>query len=244
MRVPSARKGTDNRVQHVGDQLGATYHARTQPVMCDLAIHHGYKESDAMVFCKEHGIPVLITEIGVWHNPGEFTYGIGYNGLNNLAFMPEPPAEERSKPSLRPWKGDAGVTTIFGQKPGDAALRGLDMDVWVKDMLRAYPGAEYRPHPILLEDPSTAEPLEEVFDRTSFAVTYTSTVGPQAVIAGITTFAHHPGSYAYDVAYDREEWLHKLSYRMIDLGKPIPVDYILSGYEEARERAKAGLWDR
>jgi len=230
----------------MGEQLGAEFRDRNDPVMCDLAIHHGYKDSTAMLFCKQHGIPVIITEIGVWHNPGEFTYGWGYNGLNALSFVPEAPSEERAKPELKPWKGDSGITTIFGQKPGDAALRGADIDKWVKRMLKVNPGAEYRPHPILLENPASAEPLQAVFDRTSFAVTYSSTVGPQAIIEGITTYEEHPGSYAYMMGaeYGREEWLHRLSWRMLDIGKPIPVDYILSGLEEATERAKAGKWDR
>jgi hypothetical protein len=212
--------------------------------MCDLAIHHGYKDSHALLHCKENGIPCIITEVGIWQNPGEFTYGWGYNGLNALAWVPDAWASPRDKPVLKPWKGDVGVTTVFGQKPGDKALRGLELEEWVPKMLRAYPGAEFRPHPILSQHPESVEPLQDVFDRTSLAVTYTSTVGPQAVIEGITTFAAHPGSFAWDVDYDREEWLHNLSYRMIDMDKPIPVDYILSGYEEARERAIAGLWDK
>jgi len=243
MRQPETRTGTDNRIFHVGDQLEAEYRSRNAPVDCDLAIHHGYKDSTAMLYCKQHGIPVLVTEIGIWHNPGEFTYGIGYNGLNACAFMPDPPAEERARPELKPWRGDAGVTTIFGQKPGDAALRGLDIDNWVKSMLKAYPGSEFRQHPIMLEQPEQQETLEDCLGRTGLAVTYSSTVGAQALIEGITTYAEHPGSFAYKVE-DREEWLHRLSWRMIDLGKPIPVDYILSGYEEARERAKAGKWDK
>ncbi len=234
---------TDRRIKHVGDQLGAEYRLRTDPVICDLAIQHGYRDSGSLGFCQDNGIPCIITEIGVWQNPGEFTYGWGYNGLNGLAFVPEPPAERRCKPDLKPYKGCDGITTVFGQTPGDKALRGCDIYKWALRMLKVHPGAEYRPHPMLLDIPGTAEPLEDVFARTTLAVTYSSTTGAEALIEGISTYAEHPGSYAYQVE-DREEWLHRLSYRMIDMGKEIPVEYILSGYEEALSRAEEGIWDR
>jgi len=99
----------------------------------------------------------------------------------------------------------------------------------------------------------TQEAYQDCLDRTTLAVTYSSTVAAEAVIAGIPTIACHPGSLAYEVTShslsdapvtpDRQEWLHKLSYRHINPAEDVPVDYILSGYQEARHKAEQGEYD-
>ncbi len=125
------------------------------------------------------------------------------------------------------------------------------MDLWTQLMQDILPSAGYRRHPIMLDRRVPQESYKDCLARTSFAITYNSTVGAQAVIAGIPTYTEHWGSLAWDVTThdlsetpitpNRDEWLYALSYRHIDT--TIPLDYILSGYDEARSRAEAGEYD-
>ena len=249
MEVIAYLKGNRNscgrKTEYFGKAMGAKFVQRTDPRDCDLAIHWGAKLTSAMMHTIENNIPYIILENPVWGDRGS-NFSWCYGGLNGLGHVPSAkglPAKD--KPELQEWKTE-GEVTIFGQLAGDAALHGLNIHDWIEDCSRILPGSRIRQHPLMLDQNHvTQEPLAECFARTGLAVTYSSTVGAEAVIHGIPTIAVHKGSLAYPVSThtlsdtpitpDRSEWLHELSYRHISFGTDVPVDYILGGYDDYRK---------
>ena len=236
---------SDRKVRYFGDACNASYELRTNPRECDLAIHWGFKPSDALTFTIENNIPFIILENPVWGDRYS-TFTWAYNGLNGLGTTPSAEGlPSRYKPDMKPWK-DHGEITIFGQVPGDRALYGLDINEWVDSVAGVLPGSHIRRHPCMVDQNHVKqEPLAECLARTGLAVTYSSTVGAEAVIQGIPTISMHEGSLAYPVSthslsdaprpFNRDKWLHELSYRHISIGEDVPVDYILGGYDDIRE---------
>lgn len=247
----SNKSKTNDRLYQFGEALGAQYSAREDPVVCDLAIQSGFQISPAMEHAMDRGIPIIILENPCW-GKDEGTYTWAYNGLNGLGWVPPTPRTPRDKPALEDWMDwSTGETTVFGQVENDKSLRGEDIFRWVDKVRRVLPQASYREHPVMLDQRIWQESYEECLERTTLAVTLSSTVGAQTVIRGIPTIAMHTGSLAYEVSTHnlqdvpitppREEWLHALSYRHIR--DDVPVDYILSGYDEARDMALRGEYD-
>ncbi len=89
------------------------------------------------------------------------------------------------------------------------------------------------------------EPLSSVLDRCRRAITYTSTVGAEALIAGCISNPEGEGSVAFGIdRWSRAQWLHDLSWKQFrheEYKDKNIAGWIMSGYDEARERAKDGL---
>lgn len=210
----------------------------------DLLIQTGFAPSNALVSQIDQRMPYIIMEAPFWRDYYD-VHGAsswGYNGLAGGAWAPSPPDEARPKPELQPIKAGTGPTIIIGQKPTDHSLRGSNHVEWIRNVRAEIPEADFRPHPLMVS-PDSLEPIDEVLKRYVRVVTFTSTVGCEALVAGCQVRADHPTSLAYGV--DRERrcgWHHSLSWRQSThdrFGELIP--YILSGYEEARDRADRGL---
>jgi hypothetical protein len=178
-------------------------------------------------------------ELPHWRPDLEYTTGtasFGYNGLGGGAWHPPIPLSSRPKPVLQPLK-TSGETIIFAQKPNDHSLRGHNHVRWVERMQRIFPEATLRHHPIMMQ--GKPEPLAAVLDRTHVAITYTSTVGVEAKIAGCVSYPTSPLSMASNVT-NRGKWLHELSWKQFsfaELETREIAGWIFSGYEEAAERA-------
>lgn len=253
----ATNSNTNKRVIHFGQALGASLETRERPVECDLAIQAGFQISPAMKDAMDRRIPIIILENPVWHyGDKSATYTWGYNGLNGLStggYMGNRPI--RPHPDLQPWKDHTdGDWTIFGQVENDKALRGADIYEWVEYMQNLYPMAGFREHPIMLDAREMAdqESFSDCMARTSLAITYTSTVGAESVIAGTPTISDHAGSWAYDVSSrstepvrtpDRREWIAELSWRHWSTHESVDVNYILGGYGRAKADAEAGKYD-
>lgn len=209
----------------------------------DLLIQTGFAASNALKSQIEQRKPYLIMEAPFWRafyqTPNASSWN--YNGLAGGAFQHEPPSEPREKPELLPLRGDQGGTIIVGQKPTDHSLRGSDHVRWIMDRMREFPEATFRPHPLMVPQDGL-EPVEDLFERYGYWVTYSSTVGCEALVAGCRVRADCEGSLAYGVAPDdRERWHHALSWRQARHGQFYPlVPYILEGYDEARSLAENG----
>jgi hypothetical protein len=129
------------------------------------------------------------------------------------------------------------------------------MQLWKQTIQAALPNSVFREHPIMIPSKyhKQMEPWDECLQKTSLAVTYTSTCGAEAVIAGIPTIACHEGSLAYPVAThdlqaepitpDRSAWIHGLSWRQWSIHEELDTNYILGGYDEAKADAEAGRYD-
>jgi hypothetical protein len=217
----------------------------------------GFQITEANRDAMDRGIPIIILENPVWYEGNRMEYYTwAYNGLHGLGTLPTPPERSRPHPKLKPWKDwQSGRITVFGQVPTDKAVRGNDMQLWKQTVQAALPNSEFREHPIMIPSKyhNQMEPLSRCFEETSLAVTYTSTIGAEAVINGIPTIACHAGSLAYPMATHnlsdepitpcREEWIHNLSWRQWSIHEELDTEYILRGYDEAYADAQAGRYD-
>jgi len=101
-----------------------------------------------------------------------------------------------------------------------------------------YPRHEFRHHPLMSAE--LQEPLDDVLDRCYRAVTYSSTVGAEALMRGCYSTPDCPQSTAWNVKH-RAQWAHDLSWRNFSLDEfaSVPVvDHILSGFQEAWARCQ------
>jgi len=222
-----------------------TYASRHEPIETDLLVQAGFAGSVALLGQITSRRPFLIVEEPLWRPTPEFSLtsaSFGYNGLTGGDWHPKSPPHERPHPLLMPMKGMGdGAVVVFGQKPNDHSLRGSDHVAWIQDKLRRNTDAEFRHHPLMSQ--VNQEPLDDVLDRCSLAITYSSTVGAEALIAGCVSYPDCVQSTAYNVS-DREQWIHDLSWHNFTLEEfaSVPVaKYILSGFQEAWDRSKAGL---
>ncbi len=214
----------------------------------DLIVQTGFAPTAALKAAVDRRLPYIIAECPVFRHDPAINYNNwvswGYNGLCGTAFHPPAPSEELWKPELLPMKTE-GPAIIFAQKPNDRSLRGQDHSAWIIDKLAQYPDAEFRPHPLMHPSPDKMEPIVDALDRCYHAITYTSTAGAEAILRGCVSFPEHPGSWGWQGNWNREAWLHERSWhgfpdeQFID-DKRVGT-YILSGYDEARERARQGL---
>jgi hypothetical protein len=206
----------------------------------ELVVQTGFGPSVALRDAIERRIPYIVMEAPFWRHIDVFkTSSWGYNGLAGGAWRPTPPDEPRDHPPLQPMKTE-GKTLIIGQKPTDHSLRGADHVEWILRKQQEYPEAVFRPHPLMVAH-DALPPIAQELSETYRCITYTSTVGAEALIAGAVSEPEHPGSCAYGVE-DREAWIHGLSWGQAKHTEMLQVvPYILSGYEEALERAKSGL---
>lgn len=123
---------------------------------------------------------------------------------------------------LEPWTERRGYALVIGQVDGDAALRGLVVKDWVEQQLAALHAlgweTRFRPHPLVSRPART---LREDLAGAALCVTYNSTAGVEAVLAGVPTVTLDDGAMAWPVAGhaleeivrpDREAWAHDLAY--------------------------------
>lgn len=226
------------------EALGHTVVVRSRAEGCgdaDLMVQTAFSRSYAVMDAIGKRIPFLIMEAPFWrHIPMEDWVSWGYNGLAGGAFRHSAPDKERPKPELQPWKED-GAIIVFGQKPTDHSLRGHSHADWIVSKLEEYPDAEFRPHPLTVPRESL-EPFAQAISRCKKAITFSSTSGAEALIAGCESQPEHPGSIAYEVS-DREQWLHETSWAQFRRHEFCEggAEHIIGGYDEARARSEQGL---
>jgi hypothetical protein len=251
-------------LEHVRDAFIEAGHEviwspRARPVEnTELVVTAGFQITNANADAMARGVPIIILENPVWHDGiRQESYTWAYNGLHGGGTIaPTSNLSRRPHPPLKPWKAwESGQKTIFGQVPTDKAVRGHDLNAWRAQVETLLPDAVYREHPIMIpsKDHPNIQPFDECLDVTTLAITFTSTCGAEAVIAGIPTIACHSGSLAYPVSShslqespitpDREEWIHALSWRNWSINEKLDTGFILNGYDEARANAEAGRYD-
>ena len=208
----------------------------------DIVLQTGFQSSQALRTAIAEEIPYIIAECPAYrHLDGignDSHINWGYGGLMGGAWHPEPEKKQLWTPELKPTRtGDK--TLIICQKSNDHSLRGHNHDEWIEKKLLEYPEATVRPHPIMwaveLPDIDWSE-----WDR---VITYSSTAGAEALIEGCQSDPEHWGSPAYKVT-DRKAWIRALSYQNFTkemMASSFVGKHIMSGFEEARERAEQGL---
>ena len=148
----------------------------------------------------------------------------------------------------RPWQHNPdGPIVVIGQLPHDTQVQDVDHVQWCQDTVRYFQDAgqivRFRPHPRIKDSLDYGIP-EELWDqgklrltlkRAQAVVTWNSTTGVDAAIAGVPVVALDRGSMAWPVAShelagafvrpDRAQWFAALGYSQwtpseMLLGKP------------------------
>jgi len=171
-------------------------------------------------------------------------YVIGLDDLNGRATFPhdQTVASDRwdlLKTPLLPWNNKGEEILVIGQVPWDTSCQHFNQAVWVHstcEQLRIkYPKNEivFRPHPLQLyaiyvkgcpniDRVDLHRPLSEALAQAKVAITFSSTVGVDATIAGVPIIACDYTSMAYSLVEneikatpkrpDRQPWANWLAY--------------------------------
>lgn len=201
----------------------------------DAVIVWGWRQKRVIEHCERTKTPLLVMELGHLQDRMHFT-SLGWGGLANRGLYPAPDDNgvrfRRLWPKMmKPWRKGTYVL-LCGQCEGDASLAGMDHNKWAQTataaLLRRGERVVYRPHPLQnkgwcpLGAERSQDSLSGDLSQASFAVTYNSTVGVEAVMAGVPTVTFDAGSMAWPVTShsiddplttpDRDEWAHRLAW--------------------------------
>lgn len=236
----------------------------------DLVITLAFREGRRVLERYCDTCPVLVADWGYLarvNHPGESTKGywqISMGGLNNIPPFACPSDRfDALGLTLAKQGGDPkGYALICGQVPGDAA-HGLDANAytnWLRETVKQYPNAVYRPHPRggidLLGVESHTGSLKDALAGARLVVTWNSNVGHDALLAGVPVVAYGPAAYA-ELAGEtlpsvdtRREYFHRVAYGQWTLDEMrsgacqrFIVDHLLTGVGPAQEGGVEGGQD-
>jgi len=202
-----------------------------EPEPCDVAIIWGARHPRIL----ESGRPVLIMERGHVGDRMRYT-SLGWGALGRRGRYPQAPDggarwERLWGQLLQPWSERPGYALVLGQVDGDAALNGLDVLAWAHEVSAALLDrgwdVRFRPHPLAQPKGPTGIPiaagtLADALGGAALCVTFNSTAGVEAVLAGVPTVTLDAGAMAWPVAThaldvpparpEREAWAHDLAW--------------------------------
>ncbi len=180
---------------------------------------------------------LVVLERGWVHR--EHYYSVGWDSINGLARHPEPGSVDRWAQlgvELRPWRSGGEEVLVVGQVPWDTSCQHVPHAEWVRETCRAlrpkHSRLAFRPHPLqpnavpvgslAVDLVDTKRSLGEALHAAKLVVTFSSTVGVDAVIRGVPTVARDPMSMVYDLCADtptpdRSDWAHALAYKQWSL---------------------------
>jgi len=152
----------------------------------------------------------------------------------------------------KPWRrDDRGKCVVIGQLPRDTQVQDVDHMAWCRNTVahcqRIYRHVSFRPHP-RCEDPAMygidkklldTGKLKNTLNGARCVVTWNSTTGVDAVLAGVPVVAMDEGSISWPMAShtlkeplrtpDREQWLAGLGYSqwtMREMKKGLPWSHL------------------
>jgi hypothetical protein len=208
----------------------------------DVHVTWSIKRPQLWAWHQATGKPVLVMERG--HVGDRMAYtSCGWNGLGHRGQYPTAQDggarwRERFAALTQPWQTGGDYALLVGQVPTDSAVDGLALgfEMWaqfVTDILaKQKRRVRFRPHPIVRtggdsfcprgaeysDTPALAEDLQQA----ALCVTYNSTSGVEAVLAGVPTVTIDEGAMAWPVTShsciepkvmpDREAWAHDLAW--------------------------------
>lgn len=183
------------------------------PGPADVAIIWGWKQRAVI----DRGGPVLVMERGHLQPRMEFT-SLGWNGLGYRATYPAGDESRWRKHwgKMAEWKHYGRYALLIGQCAGDASLWGVNFDQWAQDCTDGLTGlgysVVYRPHPLMVRGGYLWHPkgsalstglLDDDLQKALLCVTYNSTAGVEAVLAGVPTVTVDEGAMAWPVTTHR-----------------------------------------
>lgn len=207
------------------------------PAKGDFAVIWGWKQRAVIERCENFGMPILVMERGHLQPRMEFT-SLGWDGLAGRAKYPSPDVcggrWERHWGAFEPWRAEGSYALVIGQVRGDASLYGVSFEAWAQSvtdqLILDGHTVRYRPHPLMVRHKELWRPkgaefstrsLEDDLSGASVCVTYNSTTGVEAVLAGVPTVTFDRGAMAWPVTThdleclpvtpDRAEWVERLA---------------------------------
>ena len=222
---------------------------------CDVAVIFGLvklsfdKTWSKSQILRHHQRRRLLVVESAFCRRGEY-WAIGWGGLAGRAdFRADDVPNDRWKAigiDVKPWQHRPGPIVVCGQLPRDTSVQSTDHPKWCREAVAYYmaQGREvwFRPHP-RCEDSDIygvdgvrfdTGDLAATLDQAQAFVTYNSTSGVDAVLAGIPVVACDRGSRAWDMASHSFE---------ADLKRPIRARWLAGlGYSQwTAEEMRAGL---
>jgi hypothetical protein len=210
------------------------------PAPGDLVVIWGWMQRRVIAAAQTAGVSILVMERE--HLPDRMVWtSCGFNGLGNrarYARVDDGGARWRTHFAHleQPWTDRAGYALVCGQVRGDASLYGCDFHAWAENAAarlrtKGYQ-VVYRPHPLSLRLQNdrwrpggtrlSEAPLVRDLAGAALVVTFNSTVGVEAVLAGVSTVTCDVGAMAWDVTThnveaaptrpDRTDWAHRLAW--------------------------------
>ena len=213
------------------------------PVDCDLAVFWSWnKRKDAIELRqRSRGLHCLVMERGYFADRFKWT-SLGYDGLNGRADFcnANSPSDrwELHKHLMKPWNPGKDYVLLIGQHPSDSSCNMVNIQQWyVESVMKARAIQElpvvFRHHPSY-QNPSipcdirvVGGSLENCLKKAACVITFSSTVGVIALLAGIPVVAADPISMVYQMTAnnvpggflpsaqlepDRQQWAYDLAY--------------------------------
>lgn len=206
----------------------------------DMVCCWGVKQKQVWAWQKQTGNPVLVMERAALQPRTVYT-SMGFNGLAGRGTYPRVDDggtrwRKHFGQHMKPWRVSVGCYVLLcGQVIGDAAIWGVDFRTWAQQVTSSLKlqgkHVRYRPHPFSLKHGDKWKPFGAEFSERAFeddlkgaecVVTYTSTAGGEAVLAGVPAVAWDRGSMAWEVTAhdldaprlkpDRLDWAHRLAF--------------------------------
>ena len=219
-------------------RINASIESGYDSVDCDLVVFwgHGKKQQTIGQIQREKELHYLVMER--WFFGGDFEHiSLGYDGLNGQADFcnanSPPDRWEPHKHLMKPWNPGGEYVLLIGQVPGDNSCSHVNIQQWyVESVMKARAIQDlpvvFRHHPkyqnpvipcgIEVMDGS----LEDCLKGAACVITFSSTVGVDALLAGKPVVAADPISMAWPLAghnveeippvLDRQQWAYDLAY--------------------------------
>ena len=202
---------------------------------CDLAVFWGHGPKNELIRKQQikAGRHYLVMEAGFFND--RFLHcSLGFDGLNGQAdFLNHSSPSDRwlaSRSTLKEWNPGGDYYLLIGQIAGDNSCSHIDLGKWYAEVIsKTQAPVMFRPHPL---DRSGWTPKSGRMSSTSLerdmagaiaVITFSSTAGVDAMIAGKPTVAYDPISMVYNVVPhriqltslvepDRAQWAYNLAY--------------------------------
>lgn len=222
----------------LADGINCDYRDAREYIPCDVAvIFGGYKYANKLTtpkrdILKRHQGRKLVMVEAALQNRGKY-WQVGIGGAAGHAEFGPGRIDRLAGMGItpKPWKPGGEYVLVIGQLPRDVQVQDTDHRGWCREVVKHYEKkgvpVRFRPHPMVTNPAEYGVPdrlidrlpLAESLARARCAVTWNSTAGTDAALAGVPVVAMDPGSFAYPVAShdldtlrrpDRSEWLGQL----------------------------------
>lgn len=198
------------------------------PQACDVAVSWGIKEPAAL----KSGENYIVLEAPPIRAAWPYYASAGWNGLAGHGdYCNQNVPGDRGEfftHLLQPFH-DGNYILIMGQCRGDTAVAGVNLEEWAEHVIEALAEETdapvyFRPHPgdggMQTSAPTMHGDLGEALAGAQWVITYNSTSGVDAALAGCAVSAFDEGSMAWDIAGHglemrrtrRRPWLDRLAY--------------------------------